>query len=86
MKVIFMSVALVACCGCVGPIIYAPEARELTLYKHEQEASLMAIQQDIRPKVSEEMTGLVGAQVEGNSVLSPSVENVGNPSTKVGIK
>lgn len=70
--------------GCA--VVYAPRAERLSLYEHGQTAHLMAITQDIQPRVADKLTGAVGAQVEGNNVLSPSGNNVGSPNTKVGIK
>lgn len=71
--------------GCVGPIVYAPQARELTLYKHAQDADFMSITQDIQPRIADEMAAAMG-KIEGNNVLSPSGNNVASPNTKVGIK
>lgn len=76
--------ALALAGGCA--VVYAPRAERLSVYEHGQQAHLMAIAQDIQPRVADKLTGAVGAQIEGNNVLSPSGNNVASPNTKVGIK
>lgn len=79
-----MVLALAMSGGCVA--IYAPKAERLSMYEHQQAAGFMDIRQDIQPRVADKLTGAVGAQIEGNNVLSPSGNNVASPNTKVGIK
>jgi len=58
--------------GCV--VVYAPSAERAALYSHDQVATNMVINQAIDPRVANELTGAVGAQVKGNNVLSPSTK------------
>lgn len=79
-KWLLVGAVVVGQCGCA--VVYAPRAERLSLYEHGQTADIMAIQQDIQPRMANDVTGAVGASFEGNSVLSPSVSNSGNTKLK----
>lgn len=66
---LFLMVASM-CSGCVMVLNYAPKAEKASLYSHDQSASNMVVNQTIpvTAQMAQELTGIVGAQIKGNSV------------------
>lgn len=82
--------AAVAALGFCGPgcvVVYAPKADRLSVYEHQQHAGFMDIRQDIQPRIADRLAGMVGAEISGNSVASPTFRDNGvkiSPSKGVG--